>query len=252
MAAVDFTFFGARLRALGSGALFWPAAGALCVADLHLGKAQRPALAGGAPLPPYEVRETLGRLQNDLQETGARQVIVLGDGFDDPSAAARLAAPDRDLLAAITSGRHWIWIAGNHDAAPGTRTPDALPSLALQGLVLRHIADPTARAEISGHYHPKMRLPGGRGGRAAFLIDAARIILPAYGAYTGGLWADSDPLRSLMGPDARAILTAPADSSGHSATETGDAVQTKASLVTLPLRLAPRARGTPKRPLRGQ
>lgn len=202
-----FHFCGCKMHALASGALFWPAQGTLCVADLHLGKAQRPALAGGAALPPYDVRDTLARLQSDLHLTGACRVAALGDSFDDARALDRLSDPDRKMLQDIVAGTRWLWVRGNHDPHDPGLGNTALSEAYLGPLVLRHIADPNAKGEISGHYHPKVRLPVGRGGRAAFLVDEARIILPAYGSYAGGLWADDPVLCLLMSPRAIAILT---------------------------------------------
>jgi DNA ligase-associated metallophosphoesterase len=207
MTGYAFSFSNHIMRALPSGALFWPDRSLLCLADLHLGKGQRAALAGGAPLPPYEVRDTLIRLAEDLRLTGAHVVVALGDSLDDPSAGDRLSIPDRSFLADLMRGRDWIWIAGNHDRGdPGLGGRHG-PELRLDGLIWRHIAHPGATAEISGHYHPKVRLPVGRASRPAFLVDPERIILPAYGTYTGGLAADAEPLSGLMGPRARAIVT---------------------------------------------
>ena len=195
------------MHALASGALFWPEQGLLCVADLHFGKAQRPALTGGAALPPYDVRDTLTRLLGDLHLTGAHSVAALGDSFDDTRASDRLSDQDRVMLHDMMAGRRWLWICGNHDPHDPGLAGTALSEAHLGPLVLRHIADPGANGEISGHYHPKVRLPVGRRGRAAFLVDEARIILPAYGSYTGGMWADDPALRPLMSARAIAILT---------------------------------------------
>ena len=199
-----FTFHGQILHALPSGALFWPDRRLLCVSDLHLGKSERLARRGGALLPPYETLDTLARLDADLEATAARDVICLGDSFDDAAALDGLPEDLRLWLLRLMAGRSWIWITGNHDAGPldiaGThRDMSQVPPLCFQ-----HIADPAARGEISGHYHPKARLAG-RSWRA-FLVDAERIILPAYGTYTGGLWAHDPVLTGLMAPKAVAIL----------------------------------------------
>mgnify|MGYP001810207187 FL=1 len=103
------------------------------------------------------------------------------------------------------AGRDWTWITGNHDPGPveigGTHRAD----LHLSPFTFRHIAEPQGKADISGHYHPKARLAGTS--RPCFLADASRLILPAYGAYTGGLWSHDPVLTSLMAPDALAVLT---------------------------------------------
>lgn len=206
MARRSFTFFGEVFEALASGGLFWPARGLLCVSDLHLGKAQRPALAGGAALPPYEVRETLDRLAADLAATGAERVVALGDSFDDPGAPGRLSAADRAQLASLVAGVDWLWIAGNHDPAP-TAGGAVVTEVHLGALVLRHEARHEAEGEISGHYHPSHCLPGARSTTRAFLLGARKLILPAYGAYAGGLRSDAAVFRALIGLGGRAILT---------------------------------------------
>lgn len=204
-----FSLAGQTLHALPSGALHWPARRLLVVADLHLGKSERLARRGGSLLPPYETRATLARLDADIAATAAKAVICLGDSFDDTAAASSLDEPDRLWLIRMMAGRDWTWVTGNHDphlpnSGPldlgGTHRAD----LTLDGIHLRHIATPEI-PEISAHYHPKARLAG----RAApcFLIDAARVILPAYGTYTGGLACDDPALTALMQPGAIAILT---------------------------------------------
>lgn len=205
------TLAGETLQALGSGALWWPARGLLCVSDLHLGKAQRLARRGAGPLPPYDSRDTLGRLDADLARSGARVVVCLGDSFDDPQAATDLPAAERDWITRLQAGRRWVWIAGNHDPGPVDLGGTHLAELQEGPLCFRHVARPGARAEISGHYHPKARLRSrGRAiTRPAFLADRDRIILPAYGRYTGGLRSDDPALSGLMRADALAILTGP-------------------------------------------
>ncbi|NDV52080.1 MULTISPECIES: ligase-associated DNA damage response endonuclease PdeM [unclassified Salipiger] len=210
MTRVKIDFCGAALEALGSGALFWPAERLLVVSDLHLGKSARLAAQGGALLPPYEGRETLMRLERDLEATGARRVVCLGDSFDAAGIDLLLPEEERLWIARLQAGRDWMWIEGNHDPGPVSLGGAHLAELDLGGLVLRHIAEPDARGEISGHYHPKARLVlrGGRVvSRACFLVDGARLLMPAYGAYTGGLRTDSAVLAGLMEPGARAILT---------------------------------------------
>jgi hypothetical protein len=192
------------LHALPSGALFWPAQSLLTVSDLHFGKSERLARRGGSLLPPYETRATLTRLDADLEATQARRVICLGDSFDDLLAAEEMEEADRLWLTRLMAGRDWTWIEGNHDAGPVNLGGTHRAELRVAGLTFRHIAT-TEPLEISGHYHPKARLPG----RTApcFLIDAARVILPAYGAYTGGLFCDHPDLQALMQPRALAVLT---------------------------------------------
>ena len=201
-----FTLSGATLSALPSGALWWGDCALLAVGDLHLGRSSRIARLGGTLLPPYEVAETLGRLDADIARTGARTVLCLGDSFDD-LASADLGEDHRLWLTRLMAGRRWIWIEGNHDPGPVALPGEHLRDLELGPLTFRHIAQPGARGEVSGHYHPKMRVAGPA--RPCFLIDASRVILPAYGAYTGGMDATRPPLSDLMGPGAIACLTGP-------------------------------------------
>jgi hypothetical protein len=196
----------ATFHALPSGALYWPAQGLLVVSDLHLGKSVRLARRGGALLPPYETRATLEKLDADISATVPRQVICLGDSFDDLTAGEELDEADSLWLARLMAGRGWTWIEGNHDPGPLTLGGSHRAEVSLEGLTFRHIADPRQSLEISGHYHPKARLAGQA--RPCFLADRDRIILPAYGAYTGGLWFDS-PTFGFLRPDAVAVLTGP-------------------------------------------
>ncbi len=194
----------ARLQALPSGALYWPDENLLTVSDLHFGKAERLARRGGSLLPPYENRATLQKLDHDIETTDPAHVLCLGDSFDDLTAADHLPDDDVLWLTRLMAGRRWTWVEGNHDAGPVELGGSHRAELTLQGLAFRHIATAQTR-EISGHYHPKASLPG----RAApcFLIDTARVILPAYGAYTGGLRVGHPDLDALMQPRALAVLT---------------------------------------------
>ena len=207
MNMLTFHCAGRALQALGSGALFDAGEAALIVSDLHFGKSDRIARREGRMLPPYEVRATLDRLSDDLMATGARTVVCLGDSFDDLAAADSLSEDDRARLLSLQAGRRWVWITGNHDPGPTDLGGTHLGELSLGGLTYRHEARPGAMAEVSGHYHPKLALPGGGAARPCFVFDDRRLILPAYGAYTGGLPATAPVLRALFGPRAFAILT---------------------------------------------
>ena len=203
-----FDFHGARLHARPSGALWWPGAGLLCVSDLHLGKADRLARRGGAMLPPYEGRDTLLRLDAEIAATGATTVICIGDSFDDAEAAATLAPDLADWLARLAAGLRWIWVEGNHDPGP-LALPGSHRARVTEGAIgFCHIAT-GATAEVSGHYHPKARIgfSGGSLARPCFLIDRDRIVLPAFGTYTGGLFTTDPALSRLMGDGALAVLT---------------------------------------------
>jgi uncharacterized protein len=198
-------FHGETLHLMPSGALFWPARKTLAVSDLHLGKSERLARRGGLLLPPYETQATLEKLDRDLEHTQAETVICLGDSFDDLAALDGIEEPSRLWLARLMAGKSWTWITGNHDPGPIEIGGTHRDELQLTPFTFRHIAEPQDRAEISGHYHPKARLAGQS--RPCFLADASRLILPAYGAYTGGLRCEDPVLASLMAKDALAILT---------------------------------------------
>lgn len=206
-----FTLAGAELIAMGTGALWWPEKSLLCVSDLHLGKSERVARKQGTILPPYDTRDTLTRLAADVARSEARVVICLGDSFDDLGAAGSLPEEERLWIARMQAGRRWVWIEGNHDPGPVDLGGTHLAELPIAPLTFRHIARPGASGEISGHYHPKAdiltraRLIS----RPAFLADSDRVILPAYGAYTGGLRSTAPELSSLMRTEAIAILTGP-------------------------------------------
>lgn len=206
--AFSFTLNGTHGLALPTGALFVPAAGLLCVSDLHLGKSERWARRRGLMLPPYEGRATLDRLAGDLAATRASTVVALGDSFDDLLAAEALDPADRAALLALIDGRRWLWIEGNHEGGPTPLPGEHAREVALAGLTFRHEArDGAGPGEVSGHWHPKHGLPGFPERRRCFLLDARRLVMPAYGAYTGGLDAIHPPLRALFGPKALAVLT---------------------------------------------
>ena len=207
MTGYDFTFSGTQLTALGSGALYWADQNLLCVSDLHLGKSERQARRHGATLPPYETQDTLARLAEDLNQTQASTVICLGDSFDDDTAARALPHAEKDKISDLANNRRWIWITGNHDPAPANLPGELHDSFPLAPLTFRHIAEPDTSGEVSGHYHPKAKLRGAT--RPAFLLDQHRLILPAYGTYTGELRSCDPALSTLMGPSSIAILTGP-------------------------------------------
>ena len=200
----------ADLLALPSGALWFAAEALLCVSDLHLGKSERMARRAGQLVPPYDSRETLNRLAEDLARWQPRTVVSLGDNFDDELSLAGLGEFEMGQLAAMKAGRQWIWITGNHDPGPVAVGGTWLDELQVGPLTFRHIACATPKpGEVSGHFHPKHRFCGPRGSvtRKAFVHDDRRLILPAYGAYTGGLRTDDPAIRSLLGRRPIAILT---------------------------------------------
>jgi len=205
MTGYDFTFCGTRLTALPSGALWDAAARLLCVSDLHLGKSDRIARRSGRMLPPYETRATLDRLAAVVAAMNPQTIISLGDSFDDLDAAQSLDDTDHMQIAQMQAGRDWIWIEGNHDPGPIHIGGRHLGDIKIGALTYRHIANTQKSAEISGHYHPKCSIRGTA--RPAFLIDKTKVIMPAFGAYTGGLRSASPVLQKLMAPNAIAVLT---------------------------------------------
>jgi DNA ligase-associated metallophosphoesterase len=200
-------FHGETLHLMPSGALHWPARKGLAVSDLHLGKSERLARRGGTLLPPYETQATLEKLDRDLEQTQAETVICLGDSFDDLAALDGIEEASRLWLTRLMAGKDWTWITGNHDPGPLDLGGTHRAELKLQPFTFRHIAEPRETAEISGHYHPKARLAGQS--KPCFLADSSRLILPAYGVYTGGLRSHDATLTTLMAKDALAILTGP-------------------------------------------
>jgi DNA ligase-associated metallophosphoesterase len=173
-----------------SGALWLAAERALVVADLHLEKGSAYA-ARGQMLPPYDTRETLTRLAAEIDALTPAVVILLGDTFHDRKSEGRLAADDAERLRALARGRTLIWVIGNHDAdGPRALPGEVADELTLYGLTLRHEPQPGPQpGEVSGHLHPAARVRATRGSvrRRCFVTDAERAILPAFGAYAGGL-----------------------------------------------------------------
>ena len=207
MNSFEFQLAGNRLEARPSGALWWDAERLLAVSDLHLGKAERLARQGGALLPPYETQDTLDRLEAEISRCKPRQVVLVGDSFDDLGAADALNEEVAERLARMAAGRRWVWIAGNHDPGPVELPGTHLAELRLGGITLRHIADPEGK-DVSGHFHPKARIcvRGQSISRPCFVIDESRVILPAFGTYTGGLRIDDPVFDRIVSPDAVAVL----------------------------------------------
>lgn len=211
-----FPFAGHEL-ALGTGrAVYWPAERALLVADLHLEKASWFAQRGQM-LPPYDSRDTLERLADAVRHTGARRVITLGDNFHDDAGALRLDVHCTGMLEALTRALDWVWITGNHDEGLESLGPKGfggtiLPELDVSGVILRHEARAGETApELSGHYHPKLRVqvrgrhiarPCGVLARGPDQVSqpAERMILPAFGTLTGGLDAAHPEILGALQP----------------------------------------------------
>lgn len=210
MNAHDLPLAGARLSLMPSGVLWWAEAGLMAAGDLHLGKSARTARLGGGLLPPYETAETLDRLSAEAARLRPRTLVLLGDSFDDMEAAEGLEPENVDRLTALAAGRRLVWVAGNHDPGPAALPGTHRGEWGEGPLTFRHIARRgAAPGEISGHYHPKARLclRGQPIARPCFLADDVRLILPAFGAYTGGLDIRDPAFDALLAPGAIAYLT---------------------------------------------
>jgi DNA ligase-associated metallophosphoesterase len=196
--AGEITVAGVTLVADVAGALYWPEEGLLVVSDLHLEKGSAFA-ARGVLMPPYDTASTLQRLAGLLARYAVHMVVALGDNFHDGGGPARLGAADRAHLLALQQGRDWVWIAGNHDPDPREGIGGAFArSLALGPLSFRHepatapgrgATGGASHGEIAGHLHPAARVHqrGRTLTRKCFATDGARLVMPAFGAYTGGL-----------------------------------------------------------------
>jgi DNA ligase-associated metallophosphoesterase len=173
-----------------AGALYWPEESLLAVADLHFEKGSSFARRGML-LPPYDTAATLARLALLIARYAPRRVVALGDNFHDGDGASRLADTDRDAITELQGGRDWIWIKGNHDPEPADGIGGQfLATLAVGALLFRH--EPSAKpaeGEIAGHLHPVACVShrGRTVRRRCFASDGKRAVMPAFGAYAGGL-----------------------------------------------------------------
>ena len=199
---------GKQLIADNSGALYWPGERTLLVADLHLEKGSAYA-ERGTMLPPYDTRQTLMRLAEVIDRYEPACVIALGDSVHDVGAARRMAAEDRQILHIMQEDREWIWLTGNHD-------PDISPSLGgqvrselvLGGIALRHQPSSSCVThEIAGHMHPAARLSmyGYSIRRPCFVGNGRRLVMPAFGAFAGGLNVLDDAFQPLFGNGGLAV-----------------------------------------------
>lgn len=181
---------GETLVATTAGALYWPSFGALIVADLHFEKGSSFAHRG-VMLPPYDTRTTLRRLHVLCEHLDPAMVVSLGDAFHEEGADERMDAEDAALLDLLMKKRRWIWVLGNHDPKASRRfAGEAHEEMRLGALAFRHEPQQAGgEGELAGHLHPcaKVRTEGGAQRRRCFAGDGRRLILPAFGAYAGGL-----------------------------------------------------------------
>ena len=206
---VPFSFAGETFEATPDGALYWATQRALLVADLHLEKASWFARLGQF-LPPYDSHVTLTALAAEVERTGAKRLYCLGDSFHDQFGCDRLPASARELLSSLTDRLDWVWIVGNHDPGFADHCGGRIEEeVELGGIILRHEAKrDEPRAEISGHFHPKLRvhLRGRHVSRRCFVTSAAKIIMPAFGSLTGGLDAHHPEILGSVGVNAAALV----------------------------------------------
>ena len=198
----------ARLLLDPLGAAVWPDAGLLAVADLHFEKGSACAVRGQL-VPPWDTGATLDRLAVLLRRWRPDTVVALGDSFHDGNGFARMASGNAARLRAMTGAARFIWVLGNHDPTP----PRGLAGVAVEswshaGLVFRHQATPGADGELCGHHHPKASVAtrAGTVTRPCFVADGRRLMLPALGAFTGGLDVSHPAIASLFPRGGRAFL----------------------------------------------
>jgi len=202
---LDIPLNGVRLLPDLSGACLWPDRGWLLVADLHLEKGSGLA-ARGALLPPYDTAATLARLEAVCDRLRPARVVCLGDSFHDRGAAERVSDADGRRIAALTAAHDWVWISGNHDPAPPAGWGGTVVEAVTEGpLHLRHEPrpGPAPGGEVCGHFHPKasLRTRARRVTGRCFAADGRRLILPAFGAFTGGLNVLDPAIAGLLATD---------------------------------------------------
>jgi hypothetical protein len=202
--AQPITVCGKHFVADMTGAVYWPGERTLIVADLHLEKASSFA-ARGSMLPPYDTRETLLKLAQVIDRYEPSTVVALGDSVHDVSAANRISNDDIRVLHMLQEDRRWIWMTGNHDPQLAARLGgEVMPELSLEGVTLRH--EPRAGRvthEIAGHLHPaaKLSMYGHTLRRPCFISNGRRLVVPAFGAFTGGLNVLDEAFAPLFGND---------------------------------------------------
>lgn len=206
---VPFSFAGETFVASSGGTLYWPEQEALLVADLHLEKASWYARLGQL-LPPYDSHATLAALAAEVAQSGAARLYCLGDSFHDRFGCERLPPGSRALLTELTRQLEWTWIIGNHDPGFADHCGGRIVDEAeVGGILLRHQArcDET-RPEISGHFHPKLRLNlrGRHVSRRCFVASDRKLILPAFGSLTGGLDAGHPEIVRAISGNAVALV----------------------------------------------
>jgi DNA ligase-associated metallophosphoesterase len=207
MTAAPIHLAGERLMLDPEGALWWPERRLLAVADLHLEKGSSLA-ARGALLPPYDSRATLDRLVPLVRRYRPARIIALGDSFHDRHGAVRLGATEADRLRALAAAVPIVWVLGNHDPAPPAALPGEAAAEWREGPIAFRHEGGGATPEICGHHHPKALVPtrGKAVSRPCFVADSRRVMLPAFGAYAGGLDVRDRAIASLFPRGCRVFL----------------------------------------------
>jgi uncharacterized protein len=200
---------GERLTLLTAGAAWLAAGETLVLSDLHFEKGSHFAQRG-VLLPPYDTRTTLRRAATLVKNLKPKRVVSLGDAFHDSGAEARMDEEDAELLAALTAAADWLWILGNHDPEPPARVEGSVATAERIGaLLFRHEPAPrAAEGEVAGHLHPVARVRTERGAmrRRCFVTDGARLVMPAFGAYAGGLNVLDEAFASLFAEPVAHVL----------------------------------------------
>lgn len=209
MTAAPLHFAGERLMLDPAGVLYWPANGLLAISDLHLEKGSSFARRGML-LPPWDTKATLDRLILLLRRWSPRAVVALGNSFHDAAGHGRLPPTEAARLRSIAEALRLVWVRGNHDPRPpGGLGGESVEALCAGPLTFRHQAEPgAAPGEVCGHLHPKATIParGGHLSRPCFVADARRIMLPAFGAYAGGLDVGDPAITALFPRGGRVFL----------------------------------------------
>ena len=210
MTLTPLTLNGEALQLTPEGALFRPACGTLVVADLHFEKGSAMAVRSRRLAPPYDTTATLERLVATMRRLRPKRVVALGDSFHDADGPARLGGAERRRIAALTQAVQWVWIEGNHDPDPPTSLGGVgAADYRLGNLLLRHApASSDAPGEVAGHLHPKAAVDttARRVSGFCFVTDGQRLLMPAFGAYTGGLDVNAKAIRGLFRKGFRVFL----------------------------------------------
>ena len=194
------------------GGLYWPAQRLLAVADLHLEKGTAAARAGSL-LPPWDTAITLDRLGQLIHKHNPLTIVALGDSFHDRYGFSRMAQADAARLLAWADAIDFVWVLGNHDPAPAPGLAGLSTACwSHEGLDFCHQArhgHPKDRnPELVGHHHPKASIPtrAGHVTRPCFVAGEHRLMLPALGAFTGGLDVASPAIARLFPAGGHAYL----------------------------------------------